>query len=182
MSQPSQTILLVEDSRHERFIVAYLRKIGFKQHAMRIRKSPSGSAEQWVRTQFAIEVQACLRRPAKTMLVVILDADTHTIQHRFRQMDQALQQVDASLINKGAEAVVRLVPKRNIETWILCVNGRAVDQETDYKQDRNDWTGLIKSGITSLYDWTRPNALLPVTCVESLQIGIRGLRKLDADS
>ena len=60
MAKPSQVIMLVEDRRHEQFIFRYLRILGYEPHAMRVVRSPvgEGSAEQWVREQFAAEVQA----------------------------------------------------------------------------------------------------------------------------
>ena len=71
------------------------------------------------------------------------------------------------------------MPKRNIETWILCLNDVSVDEETDYKRTRNEWTTLISSGIETLYDWTRPNAQLPASSVSSLQLGVAELKRLD---
>jgi hypothetical protein len=51
---------------------------------------------------------------------------------------QAKQAVDVT-----REQIAQLVPKPNIETWILCLNGQAVDEDTDYKRRRDDWTELI---------------------------------------
>jgi hypothetical protein len=76
VAKPSQVILLVEDRHHEQFICRYLRKLDFGRHAIRIVKSPSGagSAEQWVRERFAIEVEEYRSRKAKTKLIVLVDA------------------------------------------------------------------------------------------------------------
>jgi hypothetical protein len=78
VAKPSQIILLLEDSHHEQFIFRYLRKLNYGTHAIRIVRSPSGagSAEQWVRDQFAVEVEAYRNRQAKTKLIVLVDADT----------------------------------------------------------------------------------------------------------
>jgi hypothetical protein len=180
MAEPSQIILLVEDSRHQQFIFGYLRKLGFGTHAMRIEKSPSGegSAERWVRERFAIEVEACRGRQAETRLIVLIDADTHTVQQRISQLDQALRDAGAPLIPNDSKEIARLVPKRNIETWILCLNEGQVNEDDDYKRTRDNWTELIRSAVSTLYVWTRPNAAVPPSCVESLEIGIRELQRL----
>jgi hypothetical protein len=43
---------------------------------------------------------------------------------------QAKQAVDVT-----REQIARLVPKPNIETWILCLNGQAVDEDTDLQKE-----------------------------------------------
>jgi hypothetical protein len=74
--------------------------------------------------------------------------------------------------------IARLVPKRNIETWILCLNDVEVNEDTDYKRTRDNWNELISPAVSTLYRWTRPRAAVPASCVESLQLGIGELRKL----
>jgi hypothetical protein len=178
--KPSQVILLLEDSRHKQFIYRYLRRLGFEGHEMRIEKSPSGegSAEQWVRERFAVEVDACRSRQAETRLIVLIDADTRTVQERIAELDTALREAGAPLIPVDTNQIARLVPKRNIETWILCLSGEQVDEDADYKRTRDNWTELVRTGVGTLYAWTRPRATVPSSCVESLQIGIRELQKL----
>ena len=178
MTKTSQVILLVEDSRHQQFIFRYLRTVGLEPRVIRVFKSPSGSgsAEQWVRERFAIEVEECRARRAKTKLIVVIDADTHTVPQRLRQLDQALHEAGVASI-RDTEEIARLVPKRNVETWILCLNDIAVDEDTDYKRTRNGWPELIRTAAATLYEWSRPNTAAPPSCVESLQHGIRELRK-----
>ena len=131
-----------------------------------------------VRERFAMEVEACRSRQAQTKLIVMVDADVQTVRHRIQQLDQALQQAAIPLIDHAADGIARLVPKRNIETWILCLNEELINEETDYKRTRNDWSPLIRPAIDTLFLWTRPNAVFPRSCVESLQIGIRELQNL----
>jgi hypothetical protein len=180
VAKPSQVILLVEDTLHEQLIFRYLRRLGFGIHAMRIVESPSGegSAEQWVRERFAAEVEACRGRQAETRLIVLIDADTHTVQERIAQLDKALQEAEAPVIPDDTNEIARLVPKRNIETWILCLNDLEVNEDTDYKRTRDNWSELVRPAVSTLYGWTRPSAAVPPSCVESLQIGIGELRKL----
>jgi hypothetical protein len=148
---------------------------------MTIRSSPSGggSAEGWVRKRFIEEVVAYRGRQAKaeTALIVVIDADTHTVQQRLNQLDQALKDGHKQAIAES-EQIARLVPKRNIETWILCLNEHTVDEEADYKQTRNDWGELIPPAAETLFQWTRQEAELPSHCIASLWSGIRELNRL----
>jgi hypothetical protein len=109
----------------------------------------------------------------------MIDADTHTVQQRMGRLDQALHEAKVASVDDAHEAIARLVPKRNIETWILCENGIAVDEATDYKYARHDWTQLIRKGVDTLYCWTRLNATVPESCVDSLRLALPQLLKLD---
>jgi hypothetical protein len=172
-------VLLVEDSLHERLVRMYLGRCGVGPREIRLSKSPSGrgSAEGWVRKQFPIEVRVCRTRHAQTRLIVVIDADILTVQRRMRQLDEALRDAGVPMIT-DADGVLRLVPKRNIETWILGLNGLAVTEEDDYKNARNDWVKLILPAVELLYGWTRPNVEVPASCIPSLQTGIAELRRL----
>ena len=147
---------------------------------MRIVMSPSGagSAEQWVRERFAIEVEACRSRHAQTKLIVLIDADLQTVHQRIRQLDQKLRDAGVPAIPNDTERFARLVPKRNIETWILCLNDVQVNEDTDYKQARDRWTELMDAAVAKLYAWTRPNAVVSHLCTDSLRAGIQELRNL----
>jgi hypothetical protein len=183
VSKPSQVIVLVEDNRHQQFVLRYLRRCGLEQHTMRFVSYPdgAGSGEHWVRERFAVEVEACRRRrtTAETALIVLIDADNLPVQERLAQLDSKLDEAQADRVRPDAEQIARLVPKRNIETWILCLNAVLVDEATDYKRTRNDWTPLIRSGIETLYDWSRPHAQLPARSISSLRLGVAELKRLD---
>jgi hypothetical protein len=179
VSKPSQVIVLVEDDRQEMLVYRYLKKRGLRT---RIESSPSGkgSAESWVRKSFAKEVTAYRIRQAKasTALIVVIDADTHTVQDRLNQLDQALMDAGKQRIDAGTEQIARLVPKRNVETWILCLNEQEVDENTDYKRTRHDWNELIPPAAETLFRWSLPKAELPNHCIDSLQSGVRELNRL----
>ncbi len=181
MAKPSQVILLLEDALHERFVFRYLRKLRYGTHLMRVVKSPSGagSAEQWVRERFVIEVLARRRRQAETRLIVIIDADTHTVQDRIEQLDGALREAGVSMLPEDTRTIARLVPKRNMETWILCLNDARVNEEADYKNKRENWTEMVRSAVITLHTWTRPYAVVPLSCVDSLRAGMAELQKIE---
>src|ERR1700719_3585712 len=124
MSKPSFVIVIVEDEHHEMLVRRYLKKGGMGSHQVTYVRSPSGqgSAEQWVRTRFVKEVAAYRNRQARaeTALVLIIDADIHTVQGRLAQLNRALREGGIQAIANG-EQIARLVPKRNVETWVLCL-------------------------------------------------------------
>ena len=175
----SQIILLVEDSHHEQLIYRYLRRLGKKRHEVRVVKSPSGagSGEQWIREHFAIEREYCRRRQAQTKLIAVIDADTQTVQQRLGQLDTALQEAGVPLIPNDTREIARLVPKRNIETWILCLNDVKVNEEEDYKRKLGNWAESVRTAASRLHQWTRANAVVAPSCVESLRMGIRELQR-----
>jgi hypothetical protein len=183
MAQPSQVVVLAEDNRQQQLVRRYLRRCGLEPHAMRLLPCPagSGSGEQWVRERFLEEVKAYRRRSAhaKTALIVIIDADNLSVQARMSQLDRKLDDGLTDRIRADAEQIARLVPKRNIETWILCLNDRTVDEETDYSRTGEEWAILVSSGVEALYGSTRPNAQLPANWIPSLKLGVEELRILD---
>jgi hypothetical protein len=182
MARPSLVIVLVEDKRQQQLIFRYLRRIGLEIHAMRFLLPSAGSGEQWVRERLSKELREYRRRSARaeTKLIAVIDADKSTVQERLAQLDHKLQEDGVELIRMGTEQVARLVPKRNIETWILCLNGHAVEEgEEDYKRTRNDWDSLIQPAANTLNEWSRANARIPDHCVPSLRHGVGELRRLD---
>jgi hypothetical protein len=182
MSRPSHVIVVLEDDRQKMLIYKYLIECGLRRHEIRDELSPSGqgSAESWVRKRFVKETIAYRNRQARaqTALIVMLDADARTVQERFNELDQALRDSGNQTVDE-TEQIARLVPKRNVETWILClVNDQGVDEETDFKRMRNDWNELIRPAAHTLCQWTRSRAELPNHCVDSLRTGVRELKRL----
>ena len=119
---------------------------------MRIVQSPSGagSGEQWVRERFVIEVEACRVRQAETRLIVVIDADTHTVQARIEQLDSALREAGVHIIPDETRMNRTPRPRRNIETWILCLSDVEVNEETDYKNRRENWTEMVRLAAITL--------------------------------
>jgi hypothetical protein len=78
---------------------------------------------------------------AETALIVAIDADTGDADRRLRQFREALEQAGFGARTED-EAIVHLIPKRNVETWVLCLSGRRVDENTDYS---------IEGGIDELF-------------------------------
>ena len=94
------------------------------------------------------------------------------------QLGQALTKCGVQPVHHN-EQIACLVPRRNIETWILCLCEQAVDEGTDYKRIRDDGNELIPEASNTLFQWSRTNSHLPGHCIDSIRRGIAELRRLE---
>jgi len=175
----SLVIVVLEDDRQRMFIYRFLKARGFGPHQLRIEGSPAGrgSAEAWVREALVREMRVYRSRQARTGLIVAIDADNYTVGERLHQLDEALKNNGMPTVAED-ERIARLVPKRNIETWILCLNGLDVDETTDYKSSRNDWNDLTRNAAATLSEWNRGNIPVPASCIDSLRTGLKELERI----
>ena len=72
--------------------------------------------------------------------------------------------------------VAVLIPKRNVETWILCLTRESVDEVTDYS-DR-DLNAFTKEAAEIFYEWSRPNYTVPESCIPSLNQGLQEIQRI----
>ncbi|MDR3698370.1 MAG: hypothetical protein P4L56_01965 [Candidatus Sulfopaludibacter sp.] len=165
----AKIILLVEDQTTESLLRRYLQRLGDDNRNIRVRRIQDGrgSGEQFVRERYASEVRVLRTSHTKACLIVSIDADTKTTSERRQQLERALRDAEEPA-REARERILNLVPKRNIETWILCLNSAADDETTDYRHDSRVDPKSIRSAAQALYAWTRPNALIPDICVASL--------------
>lgn len=177
---PSLVVVLAEDERHQRFARYYLQKLGFRQHAIRLLALPAGRGcgEKWVREQYADAVRAYRRRSAsaKSALVVVIDADSSPVEKRIEQLRTELAQAGLDPRAPNDE-IVHLIPKRNIETWVIYLMGSEVDEETDYKQE-NEIDSKLRDAATALFDLLRSDAPLPKNSPPSLLKAMPELKRL----
>ncbi|MBF0497669.1 MAG: hypothetical protein HQK58_14015 [Deltaproteobacteria bacterium] len=128
-------VLLCEDSQHEAFIRRFLKGMGWNTRELRVEKSPSagGSAEQWVRQKFPIELRVYRQRRqrAASALITIIDADVSSVHDRITEFEDECNSKGIPFRERD-EAVAIVVPKRNIETWIHYLNGEEVNEEYNY--------------------------------------------------
>jgi len=127
-SRIATIVILAEDRTQANFARHWLKHRGHHSRSFRTSICPRGSGEQFVREQYLGELIEQRRRAAKhkSALVVLIDADTDSVARRHRQLDDIAKR-------EPGEAVAILVPKRNIETWLLLLCGQDVVEETDYK-------------------------------------------------
>jgi hypothetical protein len=139
---------------------------------MRSQKSPSGrgSGEQFVRQKYASEVLAIRSQMNKTRacLIAMIDADSGSVEDRRRQLERALSNAGVPP-RTPAEAILNLIPRRNVETWILCLKSEPVDEFTDYSHNNGVNARSIAEAALTLFAWTRPGVTPPENCVPSLR-------------
>src|SRR5580700_8054712 len=135
MIKVSRVTVLAEDENHQLFADRFLKRLGYGQHQIFLERVPNGagSGEKWVRDNYRRAVLDYHRRSAKaaTALLVVIDADDHETMRRQHQLEEALD-----VARTGEERIVHFIPKRNIETWILCLDGQVVNELEDYSTDR----------------------------------------------
>ncbi len=147
-------VLLCEDSQHEAFVRRFLEGMGWNTRELRVEKSPTatGAAEQWVKRRFPDELRIYRQRRqrAASGLIAIIDADTVDVRDRISEFEVACnsRQIPFRIHD---EAVAIGIPKRNIETWIRYLNGRAVNETDSYpKLDRERGCKLAVDSLVRL--------------------------------
>jgi hypothetical protein len=98
----------------------------------------------------------------------MIDADTGSTDDRVRQLERALNDAGQQPRTRE-EPILNLIPKRNVETWILCLNSEDVDEVADYRSDSRVDSISVRQAANNLYSWTRRNAQIPNACVPSLR-------------
>lgn len=149
MSNPSQEIVLVEDEHHEMLTYKFLTLSDLKRHDLRIPPYPGGrgSAEAWVRKRFAAETAQYRNRQtrAETALIVMIDADTHTVDERLSQLDQALGTREKSPSRRTSESRASFQSATSRHGFIVSVVNRAWSKTKTIR--RRSVTGI------SLFPW-----------------------------
>jgi hypothetical protein len=176
----AETVVLAEDLRQGNFLRHYLIRCG--QHSrrivLRLSQRGRGSGEQYVRERYPIEVAYYRQRShaRSAALAVVLDADSGTVEQHERELADSLQASNQRQREDG-EAIALIIPKRNIETWLLCLSGEPVTEAENHKgQPRID--SLIKSAAGTFYEWNRDRANVPAPCVPSLRRGLDEARRI----
>ncbi len=127
--------VLVEDRPLERFVRECLYALGIHTREIRIVGYPTGrgSAKQWIDREYPIQVHAHRRRSSENIaLVVGTDADEQSVQQRIQRLAEVLQEAGREA-RAAHERITLWIPRWNIETWLLFLNGQAVDEEANYK-------------------------------------------------
>ena len=181
-SRVSLAIVLCEDSVHRDFARHFCKRLGIPSGKLRVvpLASGRGSGEQYVRERFAEEVREYRARSSRatTALIVMIDADTNTVAERDAQLTAELRSHDLEQVQAG-EAIAVWIPRRNIETWIRCLLGEEVNEDTDYRKTPISAADR-KQAAGTMFEWSRPSAEPSTTPVPSLQRGLKEARRLSA--
>lgn len=102
-------------------------------------KAPGGrgSAEQYVRRQYPMELKGLRGRHGKVSLVVLVDGDRFGPSERLAQLDEACENAGVQR-KQPEESVFVFVPTWNIETWLAYLDDKQV------KEDKRDYPRLTR--------------------------------------
>ncbi len=174
--------VLCEDTAHERFVRTHLKEHGV-DISRHYRALPlcggDGAGDRYVRDQYADAVRALRSRAhdANVALVVMTDVDTTSADRRRRQLSDALQE-EHEAPRGTSERIVLLLPRRNVETWVVHLNGERVDEERDYKPQPQ--AADVGAAARALREHCRDGG--SPCCPDSLLDGCRELQRLDGPS
>ena len=173
-----QIVILCEDRQQEVFARYFLKKRGFTG-LFRANICPEGSecGSDYVRKQYPVEVKAYRQNKNRVAigLVVLIDADTGTLEARLNELASALNK-DKQEKRGSNEAIAIFVPKRNIETWIHYLQGETVNEEAVYAKFKNN-EAVCKKPVEDLADRCYSQSL-PEDAPRSLQAACGELQRL----
>lgn len=168
----SEVVLLCEDDTQAQLVRAFLKICG-QQGGVRDKvasRLKHGGNVGWVLDHFPEELQACRQRHkrARTLLIVMLDADDRTIEDRRRQLVARVVAADLERFGENEPAVL-LIPKRHVETWIRVLLGYAVTEDENCKSNRKATTEQFRIAAQAIFDRSRQNAIPQEPSVPSLE-------------
>lgn len=183
MSNRFSVYVLAEGKRDQLFVREVLKSMGVGRREMLFApvSHGHGSGKKRVLDQFAEQVQLCRRRSSRalTSLIVIMDADDQTVDRCLSDLDARLQDSGQARIDRRRDWIARLIPKRNIETWILFLisdsEGRdSVNEETDFKNSKSvdAWDRVTPAASDRFFEWCFPQLHQSTNLLDSLRRGI----------
>ena len=174
----AQNVILCEDRQHSDFLRHDLTEIGYNFRQIYIVPVPPGSAEQFVRENYSMELRAHRSRAAyqSRNLLVMIDADVNSAGMRLGQLTAKLEACD--IPPRGEEEHVAIfVPRRIIETWIKFLTGEFVDEVTNYKPHSRSRLPT-KPAARRLLEIRATGWHEPPGCPESLSLAFKEFQRL----
>ncbi len=146
--------ILCEDRAHFSFVNTFLKKMGYARGIYQI-PFPTKCGKDHVIRNFPKNVKELRKKGLRSRaLVAILDADNHTI-------DQDRKVLLATLGNEpitSSDKVLIVIPKWEIETWVLFLSGQTVDESIKCPEDRKI-KDKIKDAAKKLAEHCQANSL-----------------------
>jgi len=140
---PDQYVTLVvvcEDLQHRVFLYRFLIEKGVVPRRIQFQQCPKGRGDaiQWVKSKHVREVAQLRKRPHILRgVVTVADADNCTVKDRKSQFDTELESIGQKP-RQPNEPIALVIPRRQIETWILHLRGVAVDENKKCKHFRGN--------------------------------------------
>ena len=192
-------VLLCEDKNTATFVRKFLRHRNFKEHDFTILAfaAGKGSGEQRVKKEYPKQlkhIREARRKGRNAYLIVVIDADTGTIEDRHNDLKEAC--TDPSRLARGKDKdipaippisprnektdknVLHIIPRRNIETWFAYLDNQNVDESTDYKNKIEACATKIREYADNLFDMCHHAQSLRDPAPPSLQEACKEYRKL----
>lgn len=180
----SQIILLCEDEAHERLAKAYFKAAGLQTQAPYVNalvasRLQFGGNDAWVLQEFPRQLHACRQRNkrAKTLLVVLIDADQFSVDERRQHLLDRLGPASVETL-RPSDPVVIVIPKRHVETWIRVLLGEVVTEEEDCMSRAKPTKDDLRRAAQALFAWSRLNATPGANCVQSLLAALPGWKQI----
>ncbi|KYF89120.1 hypothetical protein BE17_38185 [Sorangium cellulosum] len=132
-------MVLCEDKQSRTLLYRYLKhERGFERVQVLPLPAGEGCGSQYVRENYAREVRSQRDKSIATVLIVHVDADNHTVEHRHRELENALR--DKGVAPRGRdEPIALVVPRWETETWLHHYLGRAGVVETERYPKCKGW-------------------------------------------
>lgn len=182
MSRGVAITIVCEDRRHEGFVHAVLMAhYGWSKARLkrRVRTRPypkdgtGGAGEKHVRDSYPVEVEAYRRGPSHRAVIAVIDADNHSVDERHRQLDAALQPRPRT----QAEAIIHVIPKRAIETWLCFLDGTPVIETDSFKFSFRGDGAKLKALAKALCECFVPDEPCASGAPESLSLARREFQR-----
>jgi len=167
-----EVVILCEDIAHERFIRQYLICCGFEDRKIKnfpnLKGRKVNNNNDFVIKHYAPLVKTYRRKNFQNRaIVVMIDADTNSINDILRSLHIALDEQEGRLNRDPRlpnEKIAIFVPARNIETWFYyTIIDRNCDETTDYKNSpaikKWDIIDLAQASATKLSKEICPQGL-----------------------
>jgi hypothetical protein len=108
-----------------------------------------------------------------------MDADELTVARCVSDLNDELIKSGQQILDNNHDRIARLIPKWNIETWILFLTSGegarlSISEGENHKHSKKSqlWDQLVLRASATLYAWTRAGAALPDNLIGSLQTGL----------
>ncbi|MDX1973960.1 MAG: hypothetical protein SFY68_15630 [Candidatus Sumerlaeia bacterium] len=183
MKSKYRIVILAEDLVPQNILYRFAKKL-VDNDLRKIRKlalpAGKGAGEQFVRENFASEVQYLRQKGENIILLVHIDADMLSVPERKSQLDEALQKSGMPERQKS-EPIALVIPKRHTEAWLYWIEAQSeeVDESEDYKSKVRSPTPLQLNSLAQfLFNHTRPNSPPPTTTPDSLGLALHELMRL----
>lgn len=159
MARNVQLVLLCEDTQQEAFARRFLNKAGWSTRRMRVERGQSGSAEQFVRERYPMELGAYRSKAHQVdqALIVLIDGDNRGVAGRLDQLAAACRGENVEP-RKEAERVAVFVPTWNIEAWFAYLDGTNID-EAQGNYPRLDRARECQRHVNALHEMCQQGSL-----------------------